>query len=473
MPGKKYKNALCWLRRDLRLNDNRALATATEQADKVTIIFVYDTEILKQLPSKSDRRVHFIQESIDEIDQTLSKNLQKNILTAIGNPNEIIPQLASEIKAEAVFCAHDDDPYSISRDKAVKSKLSADFISVKDHIVFERQEILSQSGQPYRVYTPYAKQWFAQSNQESFQEFIPDLSSITNPKSLIHAKVGNHTLAEIGFEKTNIGTTAGQNAAQTQLKDFAKQLHEYKAKRDFPDLQSTSSIGVHLRFGTISIRECFRTAMSNPSEGSHTWQKELVWREFYHMILANFPEVGQGQTFRPEYNNLEWPGTEEFFTKWCVGQTGYPIVDAAMRCLIQTGWMHNRLRMVTAMFLTKDLLVDWRKGEQHFADHLLDFELASNNGGWQWSSSTGADGQPYFRIFNPLLQSRKFDPEGNFIRKYCPELSHLDINEIHWPFNEDGTPNLNTPENYPLPIVNHKEQKPIVMNLFRSAPRTI
>lgn len=468
----KYKKAICWLRRDLRLSDHHALFLATHQAETVYVVFVYDSLILGDLKFKDDRRLTFIHQSVEEINQALLNTHGQQILTAHGDPSQIIPQLALQLQAEAIFVAHDDEPYAIQRDRKVSISASAEFHSCKDHVIFEKQEVLSQSAEPYRVYTPYSRQWFSQVSESSFQDFQPDTTRISTPKTISHAKIGNHTLHELGFTPNQLWLKAGETAAHQQLQDFLPKLSDYKANRDFPDLESTSGLSVHLRFGTISIRECFRQAAPNSSAGSITWQKELVWREFYHMILANFPEVAEGKTFRPEYEQIDWPGTETDFTKWCNGKTGYPLVDAAMRCLVQTGWMHNRLRMVTAMFLTKDLLVDWRKGEEFFADHLLDFEFASNNGGWQWSASTGADGQPYFRIFNPLIQSRKFDPTGSFIRKYCPELAHLDDKEIHWPFNDDGTPSLISPPDYPLPAVNHHEQKPKVMSLFQSQPRS-
>lgn len=455
-------SALVWLRRDLRLSDHTALELATRTHDQVFIAFVYDTVILDQLPSKQDRRVQFIQESLEEIQAKT-----KSLITLHGDPSILIPQLAAELQVDTVIAAHDDETYAIQRDEKVKSSITAEFQSVLDHIIKEKQEVMKDDGTPYRVFTPYSRAWRNTVQSADFTPRNPDLSKIIAPETLKTGKLGNHTLAEIGFEPTgSLYFSPGETTAQTQLQDFIPKISIYSQNRNDPAINGTSGLSVHLRFGTISIRECFRQAQSHPN--ATKWETELIWREFYHMLLANFPDLQQGKTFQPQYNEIHWPGDPAHFEAWKSGKTGYPLVDAAMRCFNATGWMHNRLRMVVAMFLTKDLLLDWRLGEQYFADLLLDYEFASNNGGWQWSASTGADAQPYFRIFNPYLQSVKFDSDGNFIREWVPELAHLDNKAIHWPFNLDGTPTLETPSDYPLPIVSHQEQKQSAINLFKN-----
>ncbi len=269
------------------------------------------------------------------------------------------------------------------------------------------------------------------------------------------------SLSSIGFHPSPLAIEPGEDAARKALTEFRSQIDRYFETRDFPALDGTSGLSPHLRFGTISIREAFRFAIANSSEGAAKWRDELIWREFYQQILWNHPYV-VGSSFRPQYRDIEWPGSDTDFEAWCTGRTGYPLVDAAMRCFNATGLMHNRLRMVVASFLVKDLLIDWRRGEKYFADRLLDFDLASNNGGWQWAASTGCDAQPYFRIFNPVSQSRKFDSEGEFIRSWVPELAHLDAKSIHWPHQGlFGVPG------YPAPIVNHDEQRAKALQLFK------
>ncbi|MBX3113661.1 MAG: deoxyribodipyrimidine photo-lyase [Fimbriimonadaceae bacterium] len=470
-----FKTGLVWLRRDLRLNDHAALSLATHECDQVYVVFVYDTVILDELPTKKDRRVVFIHESLTELDEAL---VEKNarLITAFGNPVEIIPSLAQEFGAEIVVAAHDDDPYALKRDSQVKKDLKTqkiEFKTVLDHLIKERRDVMKPDGTPYRVFTPYSKAWRTAVEPKDLSEHPVQYSSLKTPPKLklSNAKIGNHSLSEIGFEPVDVCLAPAQKAAQKRLKEFLNKIDDYGQARDFPALEGTSMLSVDLRFGTISVRECFRAVANLNSNGARKWESELIWREFYHMLLANFPEIGEGKSFQPDLNNLSWPGSKEDFEKWKAGKTGYPLVDAAMRCFAATGTMHNRLRMVVAMFLTKDLLVDWHWGEQYFAENLLDFELASNNGGWQWSASTGADAQPYFRIFNPILQSKKFDPEGEFIRKWVPELRELDNKDIHWPFEEDGSRSLLTPADYPDPIVNHFEQKAKVLALFDKQAR--
>ncbi len=464
MSSRPYKTALVWLRRDLRVHDHRPLALATEQADRVYVVFVYDKLILDALPEKRDKRLQFIHSSLDEVDAELAEHGGR-LLTAYGDPVELVPKFCAEWDVDAIYFGHDDEPYALARDHQVADVLSnagVEVRSLKDHVVFERHEVLSQIGEPLKVYTPYSRAWMARLVPPDIENAIPDLAKVSLPNESGLARLGNHELAEIGFQRTSLWLEPGAKAGRARLTWFEAKIAAYNDARNFPDTDATSGLSVHLRFGTVSIRECVRAALAQSDGGKSQWLKELIWREFYHMILANFPQVVT-KAFRPEYQAIDWPGTDEEFEKWCAGQTGYPIVDAAMRCLNETGWMHNRLRMVVAMFLTKDLLVDWRRGEAYFAEKLLDFELASNNGGWQWSASTGCDSQPYFRIFNPLIQSRKFLGDGAFIRKWVPELAECTDDAIHWPHDPDG---LFQP-NYAAPLVDHHAQKEKVMSLFK------
>lgn len=462
-------STLVWLRRDLRLHDHSALELATRTSEQVWVAFVYDTQILDMLPDRADRRLQFIQTSLDEVHAGLQA-AGSGLLTGHGDPVELIPALARALAVDRVITAHDDDPYALRRDAEVRARLHADgrgWESVCDHVIRERRQVLTGGGDPFRVFTPYSRAWRQSVSEGEFIPRTPDLSALGPVPAAMPApwRAGNHGLEEMGFQPTDLWLEPGARAGQARLAEFSPRIARYEEERNFPAIPATSGLSVHLRFGTVSIRECFRAARQSGAAGIK-WETELIWREFYHMILACFPHV-VGGAFRPEYNSLKWEGKEAHFEAWCQGRTGFPLVDAAMRCLNATGWMHNRLRMVTAMFLTKDLLIDWRKGEQYFADKLLDFELASNNGGWQWSSSTGVDAQPYFRVFNPLLQSQKFDPEGKFIREWCPELNHLDNKAIHWPFTEDGLATLDTPNDYPMPIVLHREQKDRAIAMFK------
>lgn len=465
-----FPKAICWIRRDLRLADHRALAEATARASEVLVVFVYDRVILDALEDKDDKRLFFIHQSLNEVDEGLMSRGSR--LTALdGDPVDLIPRLAAEWGAEAVFAGHDDDPYALVRDREVGKRLAADgrsFETYKDCLIRERREVLNGQGEPFKVYTPYMKAWRQMLRSEDLASHDPDFSRLC--RALPPQAKGNLPLEELGFSPSSLWLEPGESGGQGRLDAFLSRMDEYHEMRDIPSLPGTSGLSVHLRHGTISVRECFRQGLARPGKGAEKWVNELIWREFYHMILSCFPHVVEG-SFQRQYEGLEWPGTQEHFEAWRQGQTGFPIVDAAMRCLDQTGWMHNRLRMITASFLTKDLLVDWRQGEAWFARKLLDFELASNNGGWQWSASTGVDAQPYFRVFNPWLQSVKFDPRGEFIREWCPELAGLDSKDIHQP-SEAGSISLELAgvrlgETYPRPIVVHSVQKEKAIALFR------
>ena len=457
-----YKKAVCWIRRDIRLSDHRALAEATAQADQVAVVFVFDTVILDQLADRDDRRLTFIYDSLRELDESLKKN-QSKLVVLHGDPVGQIPAFCQEIGADALFFNEDVDPYALKRDSAVATKVQ-NTNAFKDHVVFIRDEILNQQGEPFKVFTPYSKTWKARLTPEDIASQDPDLSKLMPSDDL----PGDFPeLEQLGFQRNTLWLAPGESGAHQRLRGFLPKLPDYATDRDRFNLDGTSGMSVHLRHGTISIRECLRAAI-----GYEKWFNELIWREFYHMILSQFPHVVSG-AFRPEYDQIEWPGDEEAFTKWAQGQTGYPIVDAAMRCFNASGWMHNRLRMVVAMFLTKDLLVDWRRGEAYFARYLLDYDLAQNNGGWQWSASTGVDAQPYFRIFNPFRQSVKFDPDASFISKWCPELAEFPAELRHWPhdatlFDQEAAGCV-LGQDYPHPLVNHYEQKAKAIAMFKTS----
>lgn len=467
-----YASALCWMRRDLRLSDHRALAEATARADRVAVVFVYDRVILDALADRDDRRVTFIHRSLAEVDAGL-RQAGSRLLTLKGDPVEEIPRLARELGAQAVFTNRDAEPYALQRDGAVADRLDQagiSFETFKDHVVFEGHEVQSQGGVPFRVFTPYMRAWRARLQPSDLAECGVDVNRFWPVGHLPNGR--SHTLEEVGFAPSELWLEPGQEAASARLARFLEGVEHYGSQRDFPALDGTSGLSVHLRFGTISIRECFRAVAADPRPGAQKWMDELIWREFYQMILSQFPHVVD-HAFRPEFDGIEWPGEPEHLRAWEAGQTGYPLVDAAMRCLVATGWMHNRLRMVCASFLVKDLLNDWRLGERFFARYLLDFDLAQNNGGWQWAASTGVDAQPHFRIFNPVLQSKKFDPGGAFIRRWCPELAGLSDEHVHWPHDgalmEQLVAGCEMGRDYPHPIVDHARQRERALRLLGEA----
>ncbi len=472
--------SLAWFRRDLRLDDNTMLAEACVASTAVIPVFIFDTTILDALDDRDDRRVTFIHRSLIELDAGLRAHGSR-LVVRHGDPTTLIPTLAAECGAHAVFTNHDYEPRAIRRDEEVARRLAADgraLRTFKDQVVYERSELLTGSGTPFRVFTPYKRAWLARldedqmAGRDSLAERTPDLSRLAR-STAITAADSEWKLPMLGFVEAPLWLDPGSTGAQAQLARFLPIIDEYKEQRDYPAVPATSFLSVHLRFGTISIRRLVREARARSSQGAATWLSELVWREFYQMILAQFPHV-ETRAFKPEYDAITWPGREEHFVAWCEGRTGYPIVDAAMRHFNATGWMHNRLRMVVAMFLTKDLLVDWRLGEGYFARHLLDFDLAANNGGWQWSASTGCDAQPYFRIFNPVLQSRKFDPDGVYIRTHVPELAGFDARLVHWPHEADmfaqRAAGCELGVDSPLPLVDHGVQRDRAIALFKDLP---
>jgi len=475
------RTALVWLRRDLRLHDHAALHAALQSAQQVVLVFVFDTGILDPLP-RCDRRVEFIRESLVEIDAALRAMApHAGLICRYGDPLVEIPALAQKMGAAVVLAAHDDEPQALARDAAVAQTLATSGVhwhSVKDQVVFERREVLTQTGKPYGVFSPYLRAWLARLESADGADVAErSTEGLARKLAAIDATLasGVPSLASMGFETSNLrqlGITPGSSGAQALLQDFLPRMGAYEERRNFPSVKGPSYMGVHLRFGTVSIRELVRFALPaqrSGDPGARVWLAELVWREFYVQILANFPHVAT-HAFKPEYDTIQWDGddlAQQRFTAWCAGRTGYPLVDAAMLQLNQSGYMHNRLRMVAGSFLVKHLGLDWRWGERYFAQQLNDFDLASNNGGWQWVASSGCDAQPYFRIFNPISQSEKFDTQGAFIRRYLPALAQLNAKSIHAPWlarplelAAAGVTLGEGPDaNYPLPIVDHAQAR--------------
>ena len=471
------QNSLVWFRRDLRDYDHAALYQALKSSKQVYCTFVFDTEILDQLVDKTDRRVEFIWESVHELKIALQK-YNGDLIVLHGKARHEIPQLAIKLGVDAVFSNQDYEPSAIERDADVSQQLlekNIAFHQFKDQVLFEKDEVLTQNNKPYSVFSPYRNAVLKKINDFYLNPYPVDLY-ITN----IANSISSHLISieEMGFKRTNLSDMklpTGMTGAKTLFDDFVQRMPLYKAKRDFPAIKGPSYLSVHLRFGTISIRHLARTAwlmMNDGSvEGAYSWLNELIWRDFYFQILHHHPRVAIGHAFKTEFNNLTFPNNKVLFKAWCDGQTGYPLVDAAMRQLNNTGWMHNRLRMVAASFLVKDLLVDWRWGEQYFADKLIDFDLSANNGGWQWAASTGCDAQPWFRIFNPITQSEKFDASGKFIRKYVPELTACHDKEIHAPWLippiRQQTIGVIINQHYPAPVVDHATQRHLALAIYQ------
>jgi deoxyribodipyrimidine photo-lyase len=465
-------SALVWFRRDLRCEDHAALSQALQSSAKVYCVFVFDTDTLGLLENPRDRRVDFIHQSVLELDQSLNRlsleagGTGSGLLVRHGRPQEIIPQLARELGITRVYTNRDYEPDARLRDREVAqtlSQLKIEFLDFKDQVIFERDEVMTQTAQPYRVFTPYSNAWRARLNLD-----FPQNHEVAAHARHLAPRMAEETipsLQQLDFEATGLselGIQAGESGAQALLESFLPHMAQYHEARDIPSTPGTSRLSVHLRFGTISVRQLVQETLHQNGPGASTWLNELIWRDFYQMILWHAPQVVT-ESFQPQYRTLKWDHRPEWFSAWCQGKTGYPFVDAGMRELLQTGFMHNRLRMVTASFLTKHLGIDWRLGERHFADHLNDYDLASNNGGWQWAASTGCDAQPYFRIFNPEAQSKRFDPEGLYIKKYVPELSHLSSRQIHAPWSKEG---LVSEKEYPRPIVDHKLARERTLNRF-------
>jgi len=471
---KTLDTGLVWFRRDLRVDDHTALHLALQQCRQVYCAFILDRAILDPLP-RADRRVEFILACLTELDadlRALAHQEHAGLIVRHGHAVDELPALAHQLGAQAVYCAHDYEPQAQARDAAVRGSLSARGIAlhtVKDHVIFEGRELLSGSGTPYTVFTPYKRAWLARLHSVGalpLHEIAPRAGALAPRPAALCVPVPS--LADIGFAPTNLAQLkipTGSSGARRLLDDFVARIDQYHETRDFPALKGPSYLGVHLRFGTLSLHRLVTLAQQRSQQGSPgaaTWLSELIWREFYFQILANFPHVAS-HAFKPAYDAIRWehgPQADARFTAWCEGRTGYPIVDAAMAQLNQSGYMHNRLRMVAGSFLVKDLGIDWRQGERYFAEKLNDYDLAANNGGWQWVASSGCDAQPWFRIFNPVSQSRKFDPEGRFIRRYLPQLAPLPDAALHAPWlaspEELAAAGVTLGRDYPQPLVAHE-----------------
>ncbi|HQS81335.1 MAG TPA: deoxyribodipyrimidine photo-lyase [Thiobacillus sp.] len=470
----EYARALVWFRRDLRDFDHAALYHALKRSRQVVCAFIFDRDILDALPDPADRRVEFIHASVTELQQALQAR-GGGLVVRHGVARDEVVQLAADLQAEAVFFNHDDDPAALARDAAVEAALRARDIAVhhsKDAVIFEREDVLTAGGTPYSVFTPYKNAWLKRLTPFDLQAYpVEAYAGRLAPQSSAIPR-----LPDMGFEPTNLAELrlpTGMSGGAQLFEDFLQRIDRYQALRDYPAVKGPSYLSVHLRFGTVSIRQLAAAAWQRGGRGAQTWLSELIWRDFYHQILWHRPDVASGHSFKRQYDALPWPNPPGHFEAWCEARTGYPLIDAAMRQLNQTGYMHNRLRMVTASFLTKDLLVDWRLGEKYFADKLIDFDLAANSGGWQWAASVGCDAQPWFRIFNPVTQSERFDAEGHFIRRYLPELARVAEKFIHAPWAmpaaEQQRAGCVIGRDCPLPIVDHAVQRGQTLALFRQA----
>lgn len=432
-----------WFRRDLRLEDNAGLMVALEKGLPVIPIFIFDRHILNGLPV-NDLRVQFIHQEVLRLQGEIRES-GSEMLVFHGTPEEVFPALISEYNVRSIIANRDYEPYAKTRDNWVANfarKENVDFLDVKDHVIFDRDEILKDDGKPYTVFTPYKRKWLTRVNlgypktgdrPEAFRLFPS--SSLVSALWQTSMRKDVPSLGEMGFES--------QDFHFPERSVPRKRIMDYDKTRDYPGIEGTSRLGIHFRFGTISVRE----KAWHASRLNETYLSELIWRDFYAMILDHFPRVVD-QSFRPEYDRINWRNDPEDFKKWCSGKTGYPMVDAGMRELNKTGYMHNRVRMVTASFLTKHLLIDWRKGEAYFAEKLLDYDLASNNGGWQWAAGSGTDAAPYFRIFNPESQLQKFDKDLSYVKKWVPEY---------------GT------ASYPRPMVDHKFARERCLKVYQEA----
>ena len=467
-------SALVWFRRDLRHFDHAALHHALQRAGRVHCVFVFDSGILDALPSRRDRRVEFIHASVVELDQALDALSRRaggsgsGLWVRHGRAEEVVPRLAAALGVDAVFANRDYEPAAIERDSRVAQRLAEQgigFVDFKDQVVFERDEVLTRDGKPFSVFTPYRSAWLKRLGADA--DALRARRTDERAGRLAPKAPGERipALAEIGFEPAVLSERAlpaGMHGGRALFEDFAARLDRYHHARDFPALKGGSYLSTHLRFGTVSIRELAAFAHGHDSEGARAWLSELIWRDFYHMILWHHPQV-VARCFRPECERLRWDDAPELLAAWCEARTGYPIVDAAMRQLEQSGYMHNRLRMIAASFLVKDLGIDWRLGERHFAARLNDYDLAANNGGWQWAASTGCDAQPWFRIFNPVTQSQRFDPEGRFIRRYLPELASVPDRFLHAPWTLDAgkqrAARVRIGIDYPVPVVDHAQAR--------------
>jgi deoxyribodipyrimidine photo-lyase len=442
---------------------------------------VFDTEILERLPRREDRRVNFIHESLKELKQA-QQQLGGGLHVLYGRAPSEIPALAARLSVGGVFANRDYEPQALVRDRTIHARLKEqgrDLHLFKDQAIFDTDEVLTAQRAPYTVFSPYKRAWL-----ETLQPFHLTAYPVERYcRALVPADGGAlPTLEQLGHRPTDlndIGLLTGISGGRTLFQDFLPRMDAYHERRDYPALHGPSYLSVHLRFGTVSIRTLAAAARNCAGKGADTWLSELIWRDFYFAILHHFPHVAAG-AFRREFDALEFPDPPGHFEAWCEARTGYPLVDAAMRQLVSSGYMHNRLRMVTASFLTKDLHVHWRRGEAFFAQWLNDFDLSANNGGWQWAASSGCDAQPYFRIFNPVLQSKRFDPEGRFIRSWLPELTNVPLEHVHTPWTMPTEVQRSSGcfigKDYPAPLVDHEQARRRTLKIYgrlkKSSPDT-
>ncbi len=461
---------LVWLRRDLRLHDHAALAAGLAEKLPVQPVFIFDSGILAQFPKKDDRRLSFIAATLCAMDAEL-RTRGGGLLALHAEPETLMPKLAKALAAENVVAAEDYEPGARARDQQVGKALGAVLRLVKDQVMFAPGEILREGTAPYKVFTPYGKAWRAalQPGMENAiaihdKEAYADVAAMRKlarvaglePLELGHGPA--HLLAQVGYDYAEDALWPADDGRKRLAAFIRHGAKDYAKTRDFMGLHGTSRLSPYIRFGLVSVRECVRGALA---AGADTWLNELIWREFYAMNLFHFPESAHTE-WNPKYREvLEWSHNKEHFKAWQEGRTGYPVVDAAMRQLLTDGWMHNRARMVVASFLTKHLRQDWRLGEAHFGQYLMDYDLASNVGGWQWAASTGTDAQPYFRVFNPVLQSERFDAEGDYIRAYVPELRGVSAKDIHAPWKHGV--------GYIRPIVVHEAAREAAIAMFKKA----
>jgi deoxyribodipyrimidine photo-lyase len=464
--------ALFWFRRDLRLDDNHALARALAEVGDVVPVFVFDRAILDPLP-RQDRRVEFIHGAVAALKVRLQA-LGSDLIVRHGDAVTCIARLAGEYQASAVYANEDYEPDAIARDVLAARTLGVRDIPLrtfKDTVIFARAEVMTGQKKPYTVFTPYKKQWRERLGPDATAAH-PSAEHLDRLAQLPDSPLPS--LDKLGFEPAGLADTkidASETGAQAALERFvARAIGRYQDDRDYPAIPGTSRLSVHNRFGTVSVRALVRAALAAPAgPGTETWLSELAWRDFYFQLLYHYPNVTR-EPFKTQYTDMVWQNDPELFAAWCEGRTGYPIVDAAMIQLNTTGFMHNRLRMIVASFLTKDLLVDYRMGEAYFALKLLDFDLAPNNGGWQWASSTGCDAQPYFRIFNPSRQSERFDPDGKFIKHYLPAFAKVDAKLLHAPWENStklAAVGVKLGVDYPRPVVDHATQRDACLAMFK------
>ena len=461
-------SALLWFRRDLRITDHATLHQALAAALRVHCVFVFDRDLLDDLADRSDRRVEFIWHSVAELRASL-EGRGGGLHVLHGRARELIPQLARRLQVGAVFAARDYEPLARTRDALVAEALRADgrdLVLVKDQVIFECDELLNAAGRPFHVFTPYKRAWLAKvggADLAAWGQEETGLAAVPRPADL-------PSLEALGFHPGGLRIRPGESGARVAFSAFRPRITQYHERRDYPAWDATSGLSVHLRFGTISLRELVRYARDQGESGA-SWLSELIWRDFYQTLLWHHPQTAT-LAFQQKFAGLAWPNPPGHFTAWCEARTGYPLVDAALRQLEQTGFMHNRLRMIAASFLVKDLLVDWRLGERHFAAKLLDYDQAANVGGWQWSAGVGTDAQPWFRIFNPVTQSQRYDPQGDFIRSQLPELAQVPLPFLHAPWKmsaaQQATCGTRIGLDYPLPIVDHAHARLETLALFKA-----